>query len=104
MSEEISIDKLSNFYKKLDMIQTPILAPKKPSGWAIWSLIAAPLGASLLAFAFMSLCASGPADPHAIVPIKIPTDRFAVEEMRRESPTEKPVLHVSKSAQGRAAI
>lgn len=104
MNEEPSISKLSSFYKKLDTIPTPVIVPKRPTGWVIWSIFAAPLGASLLAVAFMSLCASGPADPHAIVPIRISTDRFAVEELRHEAASQKPVRHVSKGDQGRSLI
>jgi hypothetical protein len=104
MNEDRSIDKLSSFYKKLDGIPTPPLTPKTPLFWSIWYMVVAPLGASLVAFAFMSVCASGPADPHAIVPIRIPTDRFAVEELRRESAPQKTILHVSKGVQGRSVI
>lgn len=104
MTDPNSIQRLSNFYKKLDQIPTPALTPKKPSGWTLWGILIAPLGASLLAFAFISMCASGPADPNAVVPIRIPADRYTLEDPRPEPLPQKPGLHVMNGSIEKGAI
>jgi len=95
MNSKSPLDQLSSFYDRLDAIPTPPLIVNQPRGWSFWSMMLAPLGASLFACAFMALCASGPKDSNSTSPVPLLIDRYAVDEIKSMAPTRKQPGHAS---------
>ena len=103
MNQNEPLDQLADFYKSLDSIPTPVLAMKPPSRWGHWTLAFAPLSAAILAYGFISFCASGPTTPNAApMMMQITIDRYASGEFRSDEPSMRPRKHASTdSTKGR---
>jgi hypothetical protein len=95
MSRMEPLDQLACFYQSLDAIPTPQLAMNRPNRLGLWSLVLAPLSASLIAYAFISFCANAPAQPGPAFPLSLSLDRFALEEIKAAAPSERALSHVS---------
>ena len=104
MSEKEPLEFLASYYGVLDAIPTPVLAPKRPTGWGIWSFALAPFAASAIAYLFMSFCASGAASSNSGVPMQLPIDRYALDEIRSSAPSKLSGDHVSNTLAGRSVI
>ncbi len=104
MNKQDPLDQLSHFYQTLDSIPTPALSPKPARRFGFWGMLIAPLGASLLAYLFVSVCALGPTNPDRPVSIQMAIDRYALHEIRAESVPAKPANHALNLRSGRLAI
>jgi len=82
MNRKEPFGELESFYKSLDAILTPPLAVKRPRLGGYWAFVAAPFGAAVIAYLFVSFCASAPMTPAANPLIRLSIDRYAREEMR----------------------
>jgi len=96
------LESLESFYQSLDSIPTPPLAPKRPRFWGHWTLAFAPLGTAIVAYAFMSFCASGPTSQSDPVQLRFSIDRYALDEIRTEAPAHKSGTHASNTISWRS--
>ncbi len=86
MNRKEPLDQLAGFYQSLDSIPTPPLAIKRPWYGGYWSFALAPFGAALLAFGFITFCATGPTQPSSATPIHLTMDRYALHEIQADEP------------------
>ena len=104
MKEEIPLDQLAQFYEALDAIPTPMIQPKAPNIFGVWSVAFAPIAAALLASGFILLCGLGPTSPGSGGSVQIPMDHFAIEEMKSTAPEATTGTHTERSPRLRRDI
>lgn len=98
------LDKLVGFYQSLDAIPTPILVVPPPRKRRQWSILFSPLGAALVAYAFMSFCALGPTAPADKAPVQLSMDRYARDEIRSSVQATQPSPHALNGTSMRSMI
>jgi hypothetical protein len=101
MNSDRSLDQLKSFYKTLDEIPTPSLALKPPSPWRFLVFLT-PLGASLVAYGFIALCATVPVGSGRAPHLPVASDRLAAEEMQADASREVRHQHASSKLNGGA--
>ncbi len=94
MSEPL--DQLAAFYKSLDDIPTPLLAPRRMDFVDYAKLAFAPLAAAFVSYAYLAFCAYGPADAKQIAPISLSIDHYALIELKPAPPEQNPNEHTSR--------
>lgn len=82
MNRKDPFSELESFYQSLDAIPTPPLVVRRPPLGGHWAFVAAPFGAVVVAYLFVSFCAAGPTTPAMNPLMRLSIDRYASEEMR----------------------
>ncbi len=95
MSQTDPLQHLKSFYESLDAIPTPALTVKPPRYKGLLSLVLAPLAMSLLAYGFISLCASGGGSVIPM-PIESSAERLALKSLQQEIASKAPGPHAMK--------
>ena len=102
MKDPRAFEELKCFYDSLDAIPTPPLAFKRPNRWSFWSVLLAPMAASIVAYGFIWFCSSTPTRPPTSFPLRLSIDRMALDEIKAESPPRTAGAHVFKADSSRS--
>ncbi len=104
MSNQDPLDSLTSFYQSLDSIPTPHLVAKPSHKLGFWGILIAPIGASFMAYLFVSICAVGPTQPVSPVSVQMSIDRYALHVIHSESMPAKPANHALNSISRKPVI